>query len=57
LATALEPRVTGKEDMATLFTNKPALFLQHRPELLAINTIRAAKNLFGHLKILYQCYS
>jgi hypothetical protein len=39
--------------MATQFTDEPTWFLQHRPELLTIKTIRAAKNLFGHLKILY----
>jgi len=54
LATALETRVPGKDDMATQFTDEPAWFLQHRPELPTINTIRAAKNLFGHLKILDQ---
>ena len=50
LATALESRVPRKEDMATLFTNEPAGLLQHRPELLTIKAIRAAKYLFGHRK-------
>ena len=50
LTTALEARITGKEDMAALFTNEPAWFLLHRNSLLTINAIRAAKNLFGHPK-------
>ena len=48
LARALETRVARKHNMATLLADEPVRLLQHRPELVTQNAIRAANYVIGH---------